>query len=70
MERNWTKILTSKDNYQINVLISVLKKANINAIAINKTDSTYLFGYIELFVHEKDISNSKKIIRLYNDRNS
>jgi len=68
MEKNWTKVFTSKDNFLVDLLISILKEEGIHAVALNTKDSSYLtFGIIELFVKEKDAVNSRKIIKIYNE---
>ena len=71
MEKNWTKIFVTTDENLMNLLVSILNKAKIHAISMNKKDSSYtIFGNIELYVKNKDIKKSKSIINLYNERNS
>lgn len=50
MDPNWTKIFTSSENYKIELLKGLLAENDIRAISINKKDSAYLFGEIELYV--------------------
>ena len=71
MEKNWTKIFVSTNPNLVDLLVILLKEKEIIAVPINKQDSTYtIFGNIELYVKDIDVEESKKIINLYNERNS
>ena len=71
MEKEWTKIHISKNANLINLLVDILKNEGIHAVAIDQIDSSYTtFGDIAIYVNNRDIESSKKIINLYNERNS
>ena len=63
MKPGWNNILTSTDYFKIQLLHALLIKNNIPAIIMNKKDSLYLFGDIELYVKKEDILNAKKLIQ-------
>ena len=50
MENNWVKIYSSNQATQIEFAKSLMEEASIETYEINKTDSTYLMGEIELYV--------------------
>ena len=45
----------------------VLEEQGIPAIVLNKRDSSYLFGFLELFVREEDAESAMELIRPTND---
>ncbi len=62
MEENWQKIYSSTLEHKIKLVQAVLKDAGIKSVIINKKDSAYLFGELELYVHADNIMNAKQII--------
>lgn len=52
MEKDWTKITTYYNAVQAEIVKQMLEENNIPAVLLNKQDSSYLFGKIELYVHE------------------
>ena len=70
MEKNWTKIFASTDNFKVDLIASLLEQKGIRTVTISTKDSSYLmFGTIELFVKDKNVKQSKEIIEIYNERN-
>ena len=66
MEKNWVLIYSSDKINDIETVKSFLAENNINAVDINKKDSAYLFGEIELYVNQKDAFTAKQIINKNN----
>jgi len=62
MEKDWVKIYSSTLVNDIEILKAVLADYAINAIDINKKDSSYLFGEIEVYVNHNDVLKAKQII--------
>lgn len=63
MEKDWVKIYSSLQIHDIEIVKGVLKENNIQAITINKQDSSYLsFGEIELYVNNNDALEALQII--------
>ncbi len=62
MEKNWSKIYSSNKPYEVEIIKKNLDDNNINSVIINKQDSSFIIGSIELYVNDKDISKAKKII--------
>ena len=63
MNDNWIKIYVT-NNYQKAQLIKMrLEENGINTVDINKKDSMYLFGDIELYVDKINFIKAKDVIK-------
>jgi len=62
MDTNWTKIYSSGAPYQVELIKGLLEENGIKAISVNKQDSAYLFGEIEIYVSVEDVFKAKQII--------
>lgn len=67
MSKNWTKIFTTGKPYRAELFKGLLEENNIESIIINKQDSAYLFGELELYVDADDIIQAKRIIEKHNE---
>ena len=66
MEKGWTKIFITQDEKISMLLSSILDEQGINAVSINKKDSSYqMFGNIEIYVKDDNVKKAKKIINIY-----
>jgi len=63
MSSDWVKIYESSDLYKAEIFKGGLEAEGIEAITMNKKDSAYLFGRIELYVRPENVI---KAIRLIN----
>ncbi|MDP4267233.1 MAG: DUF2007 domain-containing protein [Bacteroidota bacterium] len=63
VESDWIKIYSSSAIFKAEMVKLVLHKNGIKAVLINKQDSNYLFGEVEVYVLSKDVIESKKIIK-------
>jgi len=52
MEKNWLKVATYTDTLIGELNKQLLEEQGIAAVLINKQDSSFKVGRIELFVHE------------------
>jgi hypothetical protein len=62
VDKNWVKIYSTSANYKAELLKGLLMENGINAIIVNKKDSSYLFGELELYVMSDDAIQAKHII--------
>jgi len=60
---DWVKIYESSYLYKVEIYKGGLEAEGIEAVSINKKDSAYLFGRVELYVKAE---NAMKAIRLIN----
>jgi hypothetical protein len=61
MEDTWVNIYTTSQQYLAEMAKAVLYEEGIASVIINKQDSTYLFGDVELYV-ERDYAIIAKFI--------
>jgi cytidylate kinase len=62
MEENWQIIYSSTFQYKVEIAKAVLEDADIESVIVNKKDSAYLFGDIELYVHADNVLRARQII--------
>jgi len=62
MDSNWALIYTTGHPYKIELLKGILEENEIDSVIINKQDSSYLFGELELYVKAEDVVKAKRII--------
>ncbi len=55
-------IYTSNLEYQIDIMVGLLKEQDIPAYVINKHDSMYNFGNYELYVDEKNYDAAMQVV--------
>ena len=67
MEKRWTKIYSSGKMYQVEILKGLLEENDIDAYIMNKQDSAYLFGELELYVDADDVMKATRIINTNNE---
>jgi hypothetical protein len=62
LEKNWVKIYSTAENYKAELLRGLLFENGIESVVVNKQDSSYLFGEVELYVMTNDAIQAKHII--------
>lgn len=67
MEKDWKKAYVGGNFYKIELIRQVLEDRGIPAVVLNKQDSSYKFGQIELYVHENQVEAAKEIIEEMSD---
>lgn len=64
MEKDWKKILITRDKFEADLIRGLLEDAGIAAVILNKRDSSITaFGEIELYVHEDNEEAAKQILK-------
>ncbi len=63
MEENWRKVYSSPFEHKLEIAQAVLEDEGIRSVIINKKDSFYLFGELELYVHADQVIKAKQIIK-------
>lgn len=59
----WTLVHVAYQLHQIEFIKSVLDSNSIYSVIVNKQDSVYLIGAIELYVRVEDAFNANQIIK-------
>lgn len=62
MNRDWVKIYTSADFYKSEMVRQVLIDHEIEAVMLNKQDSQYKFGDIEVYINKANFQEALEII--------
>jgi len=66
MEKNWTLIYSASKTYDAEMLKTILTDNEIVCNIINKKDSSYLFGEIEIYVQDHNLEKAKKLVVEFN----
>lgn len=61
MEKGWVLILSST-SLQVDLMCALLREQGVNAVVINKQDSSYMFGESELYVQQDEVIRAKTIL--------
>ena len=69
MEPDWTKIYTSTNFFQAEMVKQLLTQHEIEVVLMNKQDSAHkVFGQIEVYIHKSAFSQAIEVLVL-NDIN-
>lgn len=63
MDNEWVVIARYLDDLVSQEAVYLLMENDIEAVTVDKRDSIYKFGDIELCVHRDDVMMAKKIIK-------
>lgn len=63
MEKGWIRVQTYTDALRGEIDKQTLEENGIPAVLLNKQDSSFMFGRIDLFVHEKDFLSAQMLIQ-------
>jgi len=61
MESNLVQIFSSDKPYKAELARQMLTDHNIQSFLVNKQDSAYKFGVVELYVNRDDVIRAKKL---------
>lgn len=62
---DWTLVFTSNKQHEVTYLKEVLENNNILSVVVNKQDSLYLIGEVELYVPVEQAFNASQIINKF-----
>ena len=63
MEKNWVSVFTTNSEYIAEIAKGILNENEIDAVVLNKKDSSYTFGEIELFVNRDNSIRAKYLLK-------
>ncbi len=64
---NWTKIHVTPQLFEAQAIQAFLSANQVEAILLNKQDSMYKFGEIEIYVKEQDAVAAVQLLNSYNE---
>ncbi len=67
MEESWIIVYKSGNPVHIDILQNLLLDKDIKSVFINKQDSAYHFGDIELYVRQNDVLQARQIIMKFEE---
>lgn len=67
MNSNWTKIKVYNQAFEAEIVKNMLLENNIPAVVLNKKDSSYLFGVVELYVEHENADKAMELIGSFGD---
>lgn len=66
MEKNWIKLFTTTNPIEAEITKQMLEAHQVHAVVMNKQDSSYRFGLVELYVHESAVEAAAALISAQN----
>lgn len=63
MYNDWVIVFTSPQIWEAELIKELLKQNDIESISLNKRDSAYLIGEVEIYVTTADAFKAKQIIQ-------
>ena len=63
MEKNWVCIYNTTTVYLAEIAKDLLHEEEIDAVIINKKDSNYQFGVLEIYVERNNAIKAKHILK-------
>lgn len=63
MEKDWVIVYTTNKSYQAEIFRNVLSEHEIESFIINKQDSSYKFGSIEVYVKRDHVLKAKMLVK-------
>lgn len=67
MENDWVAVFLTSQPYRAELAKQVLEQSNIEAVLMNKRDSFYHVGDIEVHVKQNNVIKAKNILKSLND---
>lgn len=62
MNSSWLKIYTSQQFIKSEIVRQVLIENEIEAILMNKQDSSYMIGEVEVYIHQSNFNKAIELI--------
>jgi hypothetical protein len=62
MYTDWVIVFSTTQVYEAEILKNILSENNIECITMNKRDSAYMFGEVEIYVTTDQVLLAKQII--------
>lgn len=62
-DEKWALVCSISDDIKAEIIMQSLEEAGIEAVKMNKKDSMYLIGEIEIFVGLEDLCVAKNIVK-------
>ena len=67
MDGNWVLIYSTSQFYKAEIIKGMLEEQEIAAVVVNKQDSAYFFGEVEVFVPADCAIKAKRLVNEQKD---
>ena len=64
---DWISIFSTNKSFEAELMRGKLENAGIETVLMNKQDSSYLFGEIDIYVHKEESQQALNIINSHED---
>lgn len=64
---DWISIYSTNSTFEAELVRGKLENAGIEAVLMNKQDSSYLFGDIDVYVHQHESQQALNIVNSHED---
>ncbi len=65
MDSTWSLVYTSNKQYEAEILREFLSDNGVDSFVINKQDSSYHFGDVEVYTRPEDVMKAKLLIEKF-----
>ena len=62
MDENWVLLKTTTDDFTAEVIKGMLEENQIETVVMNKRDSEFLMGDVELYVQNTDFEKANQLL--------
>jgi Putative prokaryotic signal transducing protein len=62
LENDWVVVYSAENMYKADIAIALLAEHGVQAVTMNKQDSAYLFGDVEIYVHRDLVVLAKHVL--------
>ena len=69
-QKKWSILKTSNQVFELEMMKGFLLENGIDAVVMNKQDSSYQLGEVELLVKKEDIQRAEELLNKSNERNT
>lgn len=63
---NWVKIFEASDIFKAELVVGMLEEHGIKSTILNKRDSAYAFGLIEIYTAKENAMEAANLIKIEN----
>jgi len=67
MDENWVLLKTTGDDFTAEIIKGMLEENQIESFVMNKRDSEFLLGDVELYVHSNDFEKANILLAEHNE---
>lgn len=63
MEKDWVRVFGSRESFHVELVKGMLEENQIEGVILNRQDSEFLVGEVELYVPQKQAEKALDLIR-------